>query len=598
MIDLPTTLCPSCGANLLLFEGTHRAECEYCKSLYQLEELGGLVELHRIGFTHELKEADRLIENSTLDIALNEQHDFSDFAPELDETIKYVSLSSKPTINDQIPTAAPAPGPPRTTEGHAHFQQQPKINRLSAKARSAIFGLLGFLFLCCLLIIVIPPSSQKSDENTTRQSLGPTPNSTVFYISLPATSKTAEGWEFTIEKLDIHTQLGDRQTENGFILLVLFGAENNSDKRDCIKMNEFRLTNDSRSYLMSSRFLIPAKDLYDRDYPGSFFGQCARAGETIESILAFDIDITEDELILQLQDSSVILGTIQAIRNPLPTPTPTQTQTPTQTTTITPTFTPTRTPTSTITPTPTPMGLVPGSNAQSSLYNVRSGPGTSHAVAWKQAVDETFALIGRNEVGDWLFIQLSSGDQGWVSASLVETDIDVLDLPERTDIVPTLTVTPTLTRTPTLTPSLTPTRTPSPTKPLSEVPPSGNFCGQNNQRGVCVGGLEYRNYVGYTSASKNGRFIVMGVVVKNISYSDISVNPFDFTIVMEDGRTYEHASETYYFNNALQGVTILPDTLAEGALVFYVPKDVGPRKIVVRGGIFESTIEIDLLKPK
>ena len=87
---------------------------------------------------------------------------------------------------------------------------------------------------------------------------------------------------------------------------------------------------------------------------------------------------------------------------------------------------------------------------------------------------------------------------------------------------------------------------------------------------------------------------MFSIAVKNIGLFDISVNPFDFTMVMEDGRTYEHASETYYYNNALQAVEVSPGNSASGGLVFYVPNDVGPRKIICRGGFLESTIEIDL----
>jgi len=213
---------------------------------------------------------------------------------------------------------------------------------------------------------------------------------------------------------------------------------------------------------------------------------------------------------------------------------------------------------------------------------VRSGPGVNFSVAFQLEGQTEFSILNINEQGDWYLIESIKGERGWVRNDLIESTIEPTLLTISTEIFPTLT------------PTKTPTITPRPTIPFSQQAPKGTWCEQNNTRGVCVGNLEYRSYIGYTSASSEGRFITMGIAIKNISSFDISVSPLDFTMVMEDGRTYDYASETFYFNNALQSVIVAPDNSASGGIVFYVPKSVGPRKIICRAGFLESSITIDL----
>ena len=255
----------------------------------------------------------------------------------------------------------------------------------------------------------------------------------------------------------------------------------------------------------------------------------------------------------------------------------------------TPVKTSTPAPTITRTPTITPTSLQSGSvkAAVGNFINVRSGPGLDFPIAFKLEGQATFTIHNRNEQGDWYLIQTASDDRGWVRIDLISAMVESTLLSISSEEIPTLTLAPT--NTPTL----------RPTVAFSAQAPKGTWCAQNNSRGFCVGGIEYKTNIGYTSANAGWRFISIGIGVKNIGLYDISVNPFDFTMVMEDGRTYEHASETYYYSNALQAVEVSPGNSATGALVFYVPNDVGPRKIICRGGFLESTIEIDLYdKPK
>lgn len=51
------------------------------------------------------------------------------------------------------------------------------------------------------------------------------------------------------------------------------------------------------------------------------------------------------------------------------------------------------------------------------IINVRSGPGTSHAIAFKAEKGVPFKVLERR--GDWLQIQSADGDKGWVQRDLV-----------------------------------------------------------------------------------------------------------------------------------------------------------------------------------
>ncbi len=60
--------------------------------------------------------------------------------------------------------------------------------------------------------------------------------------------------------------------------------------------------------------------------------------------------------------------------------------------------------------------------------NVRAGPGTAFPVVGGIYRDEQAPLLGRNQAGDWLQVQLPDS-LGWIFAPLVETSLPVAELP-------------------------------------------------------------------------------------------------------------------------------------------------------------------------
>lgn len=109
-----------------------------------------------------------------------------------------------------------------------------------------------------------------------------------------------------------------------------------------------------------------------------------------------------------------------------------------------------------------------------------------------------------------------------------------------------------------------------------QIPPVGSWCNTNGIRAVCVGGFEYRRSIGYSSASASSRYIVFIIRVDNFSDSNIDVNPYDVTLVLENGKTYSHDITTYNFSNNFDAVIISPGDNAQGGLAFLVQNNVAP----------------------
>jgi uncharacterized protein YgiM (DUF1202 family) len=61
--------------------------------------------------------------------------------------------------------------------------------------------------------------------------------------------------------------------------------------------------------------------------------------------------------------------------------------------------------------------------------NVYFGPGDVYDIVDTRDAGEGVYLRGRNTPNTWLLIQLDNGDTGWISAGVVNTDFDTIQLP-------------------------------------------------------------------------------------------------------------------------------------------------------------------------
>ena len=158
--------------------------------------------------------------------------------------------------------------------------------------------------------------------------------------------------------------------------------------------------------------------------------------------------------------------------------------TPTEPTVIQPTLPPTITlpPTRTATPTATPI-LYAYVRAQR-YVTVYSGPGEGFIALALLLPDEQVRLRGRDDAGEWYFVQLQDGRSGWVSSALLRTEAEteaVSTAPAASGTLPPLPATATPFDLPVVdAPPVMPTAGLPPSDP-SETPPP-----PNQQRGVQV----------------------------------------------------------------------------------------------------------------
>lgn len=91
---------------------------------------------------------------------------------------------------------------------------------------------------------------------------------------------------------------------------------------------------------------------------------------------------------------------------------------------------PTNTPPPTATPSPsaTPTATATATQAAPALVvsapvaNVRGGPGTAYPVVGQARQGESYLVTGRSQAGDWWQVLERGDTEGWISASLVETN--------------------------------------------------------------------------------------------------------------------------------------------------------------------------------
>lgn len=235
-----------------------------------------------------------------------------------------------------------------------------------------------------------------------------------------------------------------------------------------------------------------------------------------------------------------------------------------------PTTRPKQTPEPTAKPTakPTPQPL---EGTLKTTANFRSGPSTDSDILAKLKEGSSIQLFSKLTVEDALWYRAYSAEQeGWVSGSVLNVDSETVDK------VPDQLQTPAL---------------------FITIPPQGAWCEESESTFICAYNFRYPTKIGYQQVAKNARAIAMGIQVKNTSSDDIYVNPNDFTIVLEDGRSYTYAPETYtYWDVSLQAITISPGDKVTGGLLFLVPNDVGIERIISRS-TFGETVTIDLRKP-
>lgn len=134
---------------------------------------------------------------------------------------------------------------------------------------------------------------------------------------------------------------------------------------------------------------------------------------------------------------------------------------------------------------------------------------------------------------------------------------------------------------------------------LASVPPKGEFTASGDRVIIACSIDSYRNSISFWSAGRGNKYIVFLVGVRNTALDSVHVNPYNFTLVSTTGATVPHDSATYSFDNSLQAVDIRPDAYTSGALVFKVPNDFIPGKLIWDESFgLRGTLEVTIVEPR
>jgi uncharacterized protein YraI len=161
---------------------------------------------------------------------------------------------------------------------------------------------------------------------------------------------------------------------------------------------------------------------------------------------------------------AVAAATATSTPRPSATPTSAPSATPTNAPTATPSATatsaPTATPTNAASPTAPPNAIV-----NNDTLNMRAGPSAQYALVGSYPRGTELKVTGKNAAGDWLKVETPDGRSGWMSAQLLEINVNLAGVP-----VVDAPALPTATKAPTARPRPQPTPIPQAPTPIPEPP--------------------------------------------------------------------------------------------------------------------------------
>ena len=129
--------------------------------------------------------------------------------------------------------------------------------------------------------------------------------------------------------------------------------------------------------------------------------------------------------------------------------------------------------------------------------------------------------------------------------------------------------------------------------------PKGFWYGKGGGVGVSIGDFRYEKETPLYAAGKGKKFVAFGIGVFNESGATIHVNPLNVTLVDLEGNTYAFSTATFdYWSEPLQAVNVLSGNQAQGGVVFLIPAETAPAKIVYETNtLFGDKIIVDLQRP-
>jgi hypothetical protein len=132
------------------------------------------------------------------------------------------------------------------------------------------------------------------------------------------------------------------------------------------------------------------------------------------------------------------------------------------------------------------------------------------------------------------------------------------------------------------------------TASYASTPPKGTWliAAQGMQIGIAV--ADYRTQFGVMTAPRGSRFVLFSMVVQNIGSGTVHVNPTLATLVDQRGGSHSLDAATFVCPTPLNAVDVRPGNSASGCLVFQIPENTGPAKLIYNPmTLFGSDIVVD-----
>lgn len=130
-----------------------------------------------------------------------------------------------------------------------------------------------------------------------------------FFVPLTG-QVSANGGVFTLRRVEFWLDTARAKPQNGFFAVIVGELAGANGLNDCSKSDEFVLSMDTRRFATSSSLLEPFKDVYQWDYPGSFFGLCLAKPQA--TYVVFDLPFQLSAARLMFRDAPLELGDLNA----------------------------------------------------------------------------------------------------------------------------------------------------------------------------------------------------------------------------------------------------------------------------------------------
>ena len=114
---------------------------------------------------------------------------------------------------------------------------------------------------------------------------------------------------------------------------------------------------------------------------------------------------------------------------------------------------------------------------------------------------------------------------------------------------------------------------------------------------LSAGSVTYIRNIRYSDAANGHKYVVLSVSLQNLRerYEDETyINPFNFTLIDLEGRSYSHVTDMYSLDNYLSHTVIYPGYQAGGQIAFEIPANTAPAQLLYEYNLYYPPVTLEL----